>query len=104
MYLDIFSVLDVVPIVMNTMDNLMSRQTFSASIVLKQMKILKMQGGNKMEPIWWNRLASLSNELIRNNVLNLLDKRKDLQDSLSHGILNKRDELSNISYEDAING
>jgi len=56
-----------------------------------------------MEPIWWNRLASLSNELIRNNTLILLEgeslgvdeERKALQNVLSGDILNKREDRPN---------
>jgi hypothetical protein len=54
-------------------------------------------------PIWWNRLASLSNELIRKNTLFLLEgdsggckvERKALQKSLFPGILSKRENSSN---------
>ena len=56
-----------------------------------------------MNPIWWNRLASLSNELIRNNTLILLEgeslgvdeERKALQNVLSGDILNKREDRPN---------
>jgi len=59
-----------------------------------------------MEPIWWNRLASLSNELIRNNMLFILEghslgvveERKALQKAIFPGILNKRE--SNLNEGD----
>lgn len=56
--------------------------------------------------IWWNRLASLSNELIRINTLFILEgdslgvrnERKVLQKALFPGILNKRE--SNLNEGD----
>ena len=56
------------------------------------------------QPIWWNRLASLSNELIRNNTLFMLEghsagvevERKALQNTLSGVTLKSRAQSQNL--------
>lgn len=49
-----------------------------------------------MNPIWWNRLADLSNELIRLNAFGILDERKALQNVEIDTILDKREESVNV--------
>jgi hypothetical protein len=48
-----------------------------------------------MNPIWWNRLADLSNELIRLNAFGILDE-KNLQNEETDAILIKREESVNL--------
>jgi len=64
-----------------------------------------------MEPIWWNRLASLSNELIRNNTLFILEghslgteqERKALKNVLSGVTLDSREKSQQIQLQDTTN-
>jgi hypothetical protein len=59
-----------------------------------------------MEPVWWNRLASLSNELIRNNTLFILEgqsQTKALKNCLSGVTLDSREKSQQIQLKDITN-